>query len=115
MLTRARFRKLALSLDGVTEVPHLARTAFRTRRAIIATLPPDGRSANLKLNLELQATVVAAAPHAFSPVPGGWGRLGYTTVDLQVVTEAVLVSALKEAHWLASAPPPRKKAKKPRP
>ena len=103
--------QLALSPDGVTEVPHLART----RRAIIATLPPDGRSANLKLNLELQATVVPAAPHAFSPVPGGWGRLGSTTVDLERVTEAVLVSALKEAPWLASAPPPRQKAKQPRP
>jgi hypothetical protein len=100
----ARFKKLCLALEGATEVPHVDRLAYRTTRKIFATLPPDGRTANLLLVPELQAAIIEAMPHAFSPVPGGWGRMGYTTVDLARVTEPELVRVLKEAHSLASEP-----------
>ncbi len=42
-MTPARFRKLALAFEGVTEVPHFDRRAFRTARKIFATLGADGR------------------------------------------------------------------------
>ncbi|MFO0684647.1 MAG: MmcQ/YjbR family DNA-binding protein [Sandaracinus sp.] len=111
-ITAARFRKLALSLEGATEVPHMDRAAFRTKKRIFATLAPDERSANLALDAELQAAVCDAVPDAFAPVPGGWGRMGYTTVDLRRVGEADLVRALGEAH--ARALPPPKKPRKAR-
>lgn len=109
MVTAARFKKLCLSLEGTTEVPHVDRLAYRTPRKIFATLPPDGRTANLLLVPELQAAIVEAMPHAFSPVPGGWGRMGFTTVDLAKVDEADLVKVLQESHALASEPPKRKR------
>jgi hypothetical protein len=62
------------------------------------------RTANLLLVPDLQSAVVDAMPHAFSPVPGGWGRMGFTTVDLAKVTEAELVPVLRESHALASEP-----------
>jgi len=107
MVTSARFKKLCLSLEGTTEVPHVDRLAYRTPRKIFATLPPDGRTANLLLVPDLQAAIVEAMPHAFQPVPGGWGRMGFTTVDLAKVDEADLVKVLREAHALASEPPRR--------
>lgn len=113
MVTAARFRQLCLSLAGTSEVPHVDRLAYRTPRKIFATLPPDGETANLLLVPELQAAVVEALPHAFQPVPGGWGRMGYTTVDLRKVDESELVRVLDEAHSLASEPAPRRsRAKK---
>ncbi|MEZ4294678.1 MAG: MmcQ/YjbR family DNA-binding protein [Polyangiaceae bacterium] len=112
MITAARFRDLALSLAGTTEVPHMDRTAFRTKRRIYATVPPGAETANLMLSLDLQEAVCEALTEAFSPVPGGWGRMGYTTVDLRVVSEEDLVRVLAEAHSMALAPKKKTAAKK---
>lgn len=108
MITAARFKQLCLSLEGTIEAPHFDRLAYRTKRKIYATLPPDGNTANLLLVPELQAAVVESLPHAFEPVPGGWGRMGYTTVDFAKVTEGELGPVLREAHALASEPVKRK-------
>jgi hypothetical protein len=113
MVTAARFKQLCMSLPGTSEVPHFERLAYRTPRKIYATLPPDGKTANLLLVPELQEAVVEALPHAFQPVPGGWGRMGYTTVDLAKVTENELVPVLQEAHALASESAKRKLGAKP--
>lgn len=102
MVTPARFRKLALALPGALEVAHMERAAFRTKQRIFATLPPDGASANLLFDRDLQEAICAELPGAFAPVPGGWGRMGYTTVDLRAVSEPDLVRALGEAHARAS-------------
>lgn len=111
MVTAARFRAIALSLEGAIEVPHMERAAFRTKRRIFATLPPDGASANLLLDRDLQEAICSALPKAFAPVPGGWGRMGYTTVTLRAVGEADLVRALTEAHARASEPKTKTKTK----
>jgi len=111
VVTAARFRALALSFDDVTEVSHFDRSAFRTTRRMFATLPPDGASANLLLDLDVQTAVCEALPKAFAPVPGGWGRMGYTTVDLRAVKETDLVRALTEAHAKASEPTRKPKPK----
>ena len=108
MITAARFKQLCLSLPGTSEVPHFDRLAYRTPRKIYATLPPDGRTANVLLVPELQAAVVEELAHAFQPVPGGWGRMGYTTVELAKVDEEDLVRVLRESHALASEPAKRK-------
>jgi hypothetical protein len=109
MITAARFRKLALSFEGALEVPHMERAAFRTTRRIFATLAADGASANLSFDRDLQEAICDALPDAFAPVPGGWGRMGYTTVNLRTVTEPDLRRALTEAH--ARANEPKKKTK----
>jgi hypothetical protein len=110
MVTAKRFRAIALSLDGAFEAPHFDRTAFRTKRRIFATLPVDGASANLLLDGDLQEAICEALPKSFEPVPGGWGRMGYTTVNLRTVSEADLTPALTEAHARANQPRKRKAA-----
>ena len=55
--------------------------------------------------------VCEALPNAFAPVPGGWGRMGYTTVSLRAVSEADLTSALGEAHGRASEPKKKPKTR----
>lgn len=110
-VTTARARKIALSLADASEAPHFDRVAFRTPRRIFATLAPDGKSMNLTFSQDLQSFWCEHEPEAFSPVSGGWGRMGYTTCLLAKVDEAAFRSALNAAHELASAPPkknPRK-------
>ena len=96
MATDKDLRRIALSLDGVTEAPHFDRAAFKVAR-IFATMPPDGLTANLKLEAGEQELKCLTAPEAFAPVPGGWGRMGWTTVTLGKVRAEELASALTTA------------------
>lgn len=66
-------RRIALSLEGTTELPHLDRTAFKAAK-IYATLAADGLTANLKFTPDEQEFKCLLAPQAFSPVANAWGR-----------------------------------------
>ncbi|HEY3638344.1 MAG TPA: MmcQ/YjbR family DNA-binding protein [Rhizomicrobium sp.] len=107
-VTPARARELALSLDLASEAPHFDRLAFRTPRKTFATLSQANRDLNLMFNPDLRDFYCEQAPEVFSPVPGGWGRMGATRCDLRRVSATLLMSALKAAHQLA-APKPKKR------
>jgi hypothetical protein len=101
-VSAGRARDLALALPTVGEAPHWHRLAFRTPRKIFATLDANARDINLMFNQGLRDFYCEQAPHAFRPVPGGWGRMGATRCDLDAVDETTLISALKAAHQLAA-------------
>jgi len=109
-VTVARARKLALGFPGASEVPHFDRCAFRTPRKMFATLSETKIDLNLMFDPDLRDFYCEQAPHAFAPVPGGWGRMGATRCDLRKVDETTLLSALQAAHRLA-APKPKKPGK----
>jgi hypothetical protein len=54
---------------------------------------------NLMLTLEQQAAFVEEAPEIFSPIPGGWGKMGHTHIPLPA-SEDVLTGALRTAWRL---------------
>jgi len=103
-MNAAAFRRLALAFPDTSEAPHFDRAAFRTPKRIFATLAADGASANLKLEPDHQALLVAEHPAAFQPVSGGWGRTGWTVVTLEAISAAELKGALAIAHGLALGP-----------
>jgi hypothetical protein len=96
-----RARELALNLAGASEKPHFHRQAFHTKRKTFATLDERARDINLMFDPELRDFYCEQEPVAFSPVPGGWGRMGITRCDLGRVDETTLLSALTAAHRLA--------------
>ncbi len=104
----ARVRELALALSSASEAPHFDRLAFRTPRKIFATLNARDADLNLMFDPDLRDFYCEQAPHAFAPVPGGWGRRGATRCDLRKVDEATLMSALRAAHRLAAPRPKRR-------
>lgn len=106
MASASQFRRIALALGGVTEAPHFDRAAFKVTR-IFATLAADGRSFNLKLEPDEQEFKCMAAPDIFAPVPGGWGRQGWTTVSLAKIGVPELTQSLEMA-WRHALPKPRK-------
>jgi hypothetical protein len=101
-VTPERARELALALPQASAAPHFHRVAFRTPRKIFATLDAAARDLNLMFDQDLRDFYCEQAPHAFSPVPGGWGKRGATRCELAAVDEATLLSALKAAHGLAA-------------
>ena len=102
MATEADFRKMALALEGTMQAPHVDRTAFKVAR-IYVTLSADGRSANLKFTPDEQELKCLVAPDAFAPVPGGWGRMGWTTATLAALSKPELTAALETA-WQHALP-----------
>lgn len=100
-------------MPEVQEVLHWGTPAFRTKKRIFATLWPDQNpgnpalskpSANFGFTPEEQAAFCNSAPDSFAPVTGGWGRQGWTTVNLHKVKKKMLESAIQCA-WYGAAPP----------
>ena len=109
MATGRDLRRLALALQGTTEVPHFDRTAFRAAR-IYVTLAADGRTANFKFAPADQEFKCMMAPEAFAPVPKGWGRMGWTTATLSKLSVAELKNALETAYAHAAKKPGKLRA-----
>jgi hypothetical protein len=108
MATGNDLLRLALSLEGTTEAPHFDRSAFKVSR-IYVTLAADGKTANFKFTADEQEFKCMLAPEAFAPVPGGWGRMGWTTATLSKLKLAELKVALETAYQHALSPKRRPK------
>ena len=114
-MSAARFRKIALSLEGASEGAHQGTADFRVKKRIFATLGyPDKAWGMVKLTPEQQSVLVEAEPEIFRPVPGGWGKGGATNVRLAKADPTTLKSALTMA-WrnIAEKSTAKPRAKKP--
>ncbi|HVY30296.1 MAG TPA: hypothetical protein VHB79_27250 [Polyangiaceae bacterium] len=103
-VTPKRAHALALALENATSYPHFDRIAFRTPRRTFATLALSGVDMNFKLDLAQQAQFCKLAPDAIAPVPGGWGRMGFTRCELKKIDAATFLKVLHTAHASANAP-----------
>jgi len=95
----ADIRKIALALDGVTEVDHWGRPAFRTKRRIFAVIRPDGLY--LHLPPERKEFLFEADPKAF--VKFMWGKTAEIIVQPERISGKELKVLLREA-WEFAAP-----------
>jgi hypothetical protein len=103
-MSASRFRRTALALSDAVESAHHGKADFRVGKRIFATLGhPDENWGTVKLTAEQQSMLVEAEPDIFRPVPGGWGKQGYTNVRLAKADAATLKSALTMA-WSNVAP-----------
>jgi hypothetical protein len=107
MATAADVRKLALALDGVSEIDHWGRPAFRTRKRIFAVMRPDGLY--LHLPEERKQFLFEAAPEVF--VKFMWGKTANVIVQIARISRTELQALIREAWQHAT---PSTKAAKPR-
>lgn len=91
-------RKMALSFPETDEHPHFDRTAFRVKKKIFATLSVKDMTVSLKLSLTDQSVFCAVDKSVIYPVPGGWGKMGYTLVNLKKVRKTFFRDALTVAY-----------------
>jgi len=102
-VTVAGFRRMALSLPGVSEHSHRDHPDFRVSGKIFATLGyPDVSWGMIKLTPAQQKPLVALHPKVFGAVSGGWGLRGATNVRLRYATARILLPAMRQA-WQNSA------------
>jgi len=108
MATAEDVLDIVMSLEGTISAPHFDRTAFKVKR-IYATLAADGKSLNLKFTPDEQEFKCMLAPEAFHAINNGFGRMGWTTLDLAVVERDELQAALEMA-WQHALPAKGKKS-----
>ena len=93
------FRRLALQLPEAVESSHMNHPDFRLNNRIFATLSGQEKGCGvLKLTLEQQQAFLTDQPNIFSPVQGGWGRMGMTCIHLGEADESIMAGALKTAY-----------------
>lgn len=105
-------RKLALEFDEAVEQPHFEKSSFRVRKKIFATLDTEKKTLTLKFSLADQSAFSAFDESAIYPVPGGWGRKGWTIVELEKVEKDILIDALTTSYCQVA---PKKLSEKYRP
>ncbi|RUX29015.1 MmcQ/YjbR family DNA-binding protein [Mesorhizobium sp. M7A.F.Ca.US.011.01.1.1] len=102
-----RARQLALELPEAAEKSHFGKADFRVRNRIFMSLPENDRAV-IKLDTGQQEMTTAAEPLVFKPVPGGWGRKGWTSIILDACDEQTFRSAIRMS-WRNVAPPALRK------
>lgn len=109
----ALFRRLSLQLPAAVESSHMGHPDFRVNNRIFATLSGQEKGCGvLKLTREQQSAFLTDLPKIFSPVQGGWGRMGMTYIHLKEADESVMAGALKTAHQNLQAKQSQKKSPK---
>jgi hypothetical protein len=103
MPSPADVRKIALSLEGVTEIDHFKRSAYRTAKRIFAVMRPDGLY--LSLPDERKEFLFAADDKTF--VKYMWGRTANVIVQIARVSKKELEALIHEA-WTHNLPPLKK-------
>lgn len=103
-MTADAFRRLALSLPEAVAASHMGHPDFRVSGKIFATLGPDEVWGMVKLTPQQQESFLRAAPNAFKPASGAWGRRGATIVTLRTAKLSLVKEAMNLA-WRNTAPP----------
>jgi predicted DNA-binding protein (MmcQ/YjbR family) len=98
MITTQAFRKLAMSFPEALEQPHFHRTSFRVKKKIFATLDEREKRVVVKFSPVEQSVFIDAGKGTIYPVPGGWGRSGFTYVDLATVKKSMLADAVTASY-----------------
>ena len=106
MVTVAHVRKIALTLQGVTEQDHHGFPSFRVGDGRILCTLPDSGHLNVMLDPLQVDSVLAAAPQACEPLLWGKALRGVSVALARA--DRKLVSALLADAWARKAPAKKK-------
>lgn len=98
MVDNETFRKMALSFEEVTELPHFAKTSFRINNKIFATLDEKTGKAVVKLTEVEQSVFCGYGKSVVYPTNGVWGKQGWTVIELSAANSDLLMDALNTSY-----------------
>jgi len=102
MVSAKEVKVWALSFPEAVQQPHFEKTSFRVNKKIFATFDTKLQRVAVKLNLVDQSVFTDTNPGIIYPVPGGWGRQGYTLIELKKVRKKVFRDALTTSYCLVA-------------
>jgi hypothetical protein len=103
MITIEQARKAALALPEAEEKIHFNTPDFRIRNKVFATLHEKEKRVVVKLSAIDQSVFCSYDKEIIFPVPGGWGRQGWTFINLKKIKKEMFLDALTTA-WKTVAP-----------
>ncbi|MEO5564104.1 MAG: MmcQ/YjbR family DNA-binding protein [Chitinophagaceae bacterium] len=104
MVSIETVRKFALSFPETDEHPHFDKKAFRVKKKIFITITEKEKRVMVKLSLTDQSVFCSFDKNIIYPVPGAWGRLGCTLIDLSKIKTAMLKDAVTMAYCNVAPP-----------
>lgn len=110
MPTPADVRKIAMALEGVSEVDHFGRPSYRTKKRIFAVMRPDGLYVDLPD--ERKEFLFEADTKVF--VKYMWGKRANVIVQIAKIGKRELEALVTEA-WEKNRPLPKKSAPRKKP
>ncbi|MEJ1967263.1 MAG: MmcQ/YjbR family DNA-binding protein [Rhizomicrobium sp.] len=99
----ADVREIARALEGVTQIDHWGRPAWRTQKRIFAVMRPDGLF--LHLPEERKDLLFEADPAVF--VKYMWGKRANVIVQIDRISKRELTALIREA-WKTNYSPAKK-------
>jgi hypothetical protein len=103
MVSIAVARQSALALPETEEKSHFQKPDFRVKNKVFAVLHLDTNRVVVKFNLVDQSVFCSFDETIIYPIPGGWGRQGWTFINLKKVKKSMFLDALTTA-WKTVAP-----------
>lgn len=98
MITIEEIRVFALNLPETEEHPHFEKTSFRVNKKIFATIDKKMSTLVLKLTLNEQSVFCAFDQSIIYPVPGKWGKAGWTMIAIKKIKKTMCKDAIKVAY-----------------
>jgi hypothetical protein len=109
MVSTETVRLLALAYPETDEYMHFDKPAFRVKKKIFATVHIKEKRVVAKLSLTDQSVFCAVDATIIYPVPGGWGKKGWTMIELTKVKKSMFKDLLNTAYCTVA---PKKLAEK---
>ncbi len=97
MIKLKEFKALALAFPETEAHKHFENIAFKVAKKIFVTLNEKKNQACIKLSLVDQDVFSITAKSIIYPVPNKWGKQGWTIIELDKVTNELLIDALTTA------------------
>jgi hypothetical protein len=98
MVSIRTVREIAMSLDGVIELPHFELTSFRVKKKIFLTMDESLERVCFMFSLNDQDVFCKMDPASFYAVPNKWGLKGATYCELKKVKKLMLEDAINVAY-----------------
>ncbi|HEY5748566.1 MAG TPA: MmcQ/YjbR family DNA-binding protein [Chryseolinea sp.] len=98
MVTLQEVEAWALALPEAEQQPHFEKASFRVKKKIFATLDTVKKKAVVKLSAVDQSVFSKYDPAVIYPVPGAWGRQGWTAIELNKVRKTMFKDALYTSY-----------------
>jgi len=98
MVSIKTFHSLAMAFEEAEVSTHFEKISFRIKKKIFATFDLKNNRACLKLSAVDQSVFSACDKAIIYPVPGAWGKQGWTFVELKKVRKDLFKDALTCAY-----------------
>lgn len=92
----------ALALPEAVQQPHFEKLSFRVKKKIFATLDTVNQRVVLKLSEIDQSVFCKFDNTIIYPVPGAWGKQGWTIIELKKVRKSMFKDALQQSYSLVA-------------